>query len=309
MDNTLFKMMCLLIQKYDYWNNKGELGKDGYFYCRHQDLTDALGINRCDVPLVIESLFINKFIDVKSKGFGKRMTTRYKINWNKIKEIEKYSVIEMQEKGIYFEKLKRGVKTTYDKPMTKVCANCNTTIDTIDTKDKIDIINNNTTIVLENSREENNKKENNIKEKETTMTTDELEAIRIARTANFNRKNTTTNVVNENQTTKVVNNNFNFNFEDVATKVTGNNSTLKYDTFIQWLQERLEKLDAMAQWQQSSYFNSIINFVNKWYPHVEDPKFSQELVLNFLKQHFNETNSKMFTQEPRTAYGKRVIAQ
>lgn len=217
------------------------------------------------------------------------------------------AIASLVKKG-YFEIVKKGsnfthLGTTYQCLLESICAlNINNNYNNNFSN------NNNSTIVPIEVKKE--KEENIIKEeKETTMTTDELEAIRIARTANFNRKNTTTNVVNENQTTKVVNNNFNFNFEDVATKVTGNNTSIKYSTFIQWLQERLEKLDAMARWQQSSYSNSIINFVNKWYPKVEDPEYSQETMLLVLKQHFNEMNGNMFTTEPSTSYGKKKMVQ
>lgn len=168
LDGDCLKLFLILIQKETYWRNKGML-VDGYFSLTINEISDSLMLkNKDDVRCVIESLYINNLIDVICRTEkGRNTPNKFKINWNKIEEYNELSLHDIIEFKYRILKLKRGTKTTYDKEcvvnnkyemqdivqdvvqdvVQNVVQNVSTTIESINSIESIDNINNNTTIL------------------------------------------------------------------------------------------------------------------------------------------------------------------
>ena len=71
-----------LISKHKYFESKGMLDVDGYFYCIFKDLYQSTGIKRRQMESIRSKLQKMKFIDFKRKGIPARIW--YKINFKKV---------------------------------------------------------------------------------------------------------------------------------------------------------------------------------------------------------------------------------
>lgn len=175
LDNCCYKLFSLLIQEESYWKSINRLDSNGYFFQTVEEQMNVLNINRNEVNMTIESLYINNIIDVISEGCrGQRKTNRFKINWNKVIELSNINITEVIKTGIKIEKCPRGTKCTYSKVntevntevVTKVITEVNTKVTT-----KCDTILYNTNNIDNKNNIYNKEKENiiinnNIKEKE-----------------------------------------------------------------------------------------------------------------------------------------------
>lgn len=120
MDSDCLKMLNLLIQEESYWRSQGKL-VDGYFFKSINDLKeDMFMTNDQDLRLTIEALYRNGLVDVINQG-EKRKASKFKINMNKIIEIDSKSIIEVKKFYPRICKLKRGDVCTFMK--RKDCIN------------------------------------------------------------------------------------------------------------------------------------------------------------------------------------------
>lgn len=112
LDSDCLKMLNLLIQEESFWGSKGQL-VDGYFFKSINDLKDDMFMsNDQDVRLTIEALYINGIIDVINQG-DRHKASKFKINLEKIKEIDSKSILEVKKFCPLIRKLKRGSPCSY----------------------------------------------------------------------------------------------------------------------------------------------------------------------------------------------------
>lgn len=154
MDADCLKLFSILLQKHSFWYSKNLL-EDGYFVKSVEELARELEMkNIKDIRCTIQALVNAELIDVVAED-GKRKTARFKLNTEKINEIASENLFELKERNYYIHKLSRTEPITYyqqnDNKMLTKCT------PTINKKDKLNNINNNSNI--------NNIKENNILEK------------------------------------------------------------------------------------------------------------------------------------------------
>ena len=76
-----------LISKYKYFESKGMLDVDGYFYCIFEDLYQSTGLKRRQLESIRSKLQKLKFIDFKRKGIPAKIW--YKINFEKVLDAAK----------------------------------------------------------------------------------------------------------------------------------------------------------------------------------------------------------------------------
>lgn len=157
MDNDCYKLFSLLVQKESYWDYKGKLD-NGYFIKSIREIASELNIkNHKDVSCTIQALVNAELIEVIAEE-RKFETAKFKINWNKVKELAESNLHELKEFGIEINKLKRTEPITYTNKCTDKCTNICTKCTT--TKDKLNNIN------ILNKNNINNNTRINIKEKE-----------------------------------------------------------------------------------------------------------------------------------------------
>lgn len=115
LDCDCLKLMAILIQKESYWENKGKL-KDGWFVKTISELkTELECANTKDVRCVIQALVDSGLVSVAAYE-KKKMSARFKINWDKVNELNEISLYDMNEFDIeHIRKLSRNSKTTYNK--------------------------------------------------------------------------------------------------------------------------------------------------------------------------------------------------
>ena len=112
LDSDCLKMLNLLIQEESFWGSQGQL-VDGYFFKSINELkSDMFMANDQDVRLTIEALYTNGIIDVINQG-DKHKASRFKINQEKIKEIDSKSILEVKKFCPLIRKLKRGSLCSY----------------------------------------------------------------------------------------------------------------------------------------------------------------------------------------------------
>lgn len=112
LDSHCFKMLNLLIQEESYWKSKGKL-VDGYFFKSLNDLKeDMFRANEQDVRLTLEALYVNGLIDIIPQG-DQMKASKFKINLEKIIEIDQISILDVKKFFPRIIKLKRGSKCTY----------------------------------------------------------------------------------------------------------------------------------------------------------------------------------------------------
>ena len=112
LDSDCLKMLNLLIQEESYWKSKGKL-VDGYFFKSIDDLKKhMLMSNDQDVRLTLDALYINKLIDIIPQG-QQHKASKIKINQERINEIDKMTITDVEKFLPKVLKLKRGSKCSY----------------------------------------------------------------------------------------------------------------------------------------------------------------------------------------------------
>lgn len=113
LDSDLLKMLVILIQQEDYWNNAKKTAKDGSFY---KPMSEFAGIfrkkNLQDVRLMLQTLQSEKFIDIIPSR-SKKQANYYRINWDKIEEFNQIPIPQLLEFPM-IKTLKRKNKSTVD---------------------------------------------------------------------------------------------------------------------------------------------------------------------------------------------------
>jgi hypothetical protein len=114
LDSDCLKMLNLLIQESSYWEAQGQL-IDGYFNKSINELMDDMFMTcERDVRTTIESLYVNDLIDVITQGCVHK-ANKFKINIEKIKEIDSKSILEVKKFVPKIYKFKRDTNCTYAK--------------------------------------------------------------------------------------------------------------------------------------------------------------------------------------------------
>lgn len=120
LDSDCLKMLNLLIQEDSYWRSQGQL-KDDYFFKSINDLKDDMFMaNDQDVRLTIEALYANDLVDVINQG-DKHKASKFKINQEKIKEIDSRTILDVKKFYPRICKFQRGHSCSYMK--RKDCTN------------------------------------------------------------------------------------------------------------------------------------------------------------------------------------------
>ena len=112
LDSDCLKMLNILIQEESFWRSKKQL-VDGYFFKSLNDLKEDMFMgNDQDVRLTLEALYVNGLIDIINQG-EQMKASRFKINFEKIVEIDKISILEVKKFFPKIYRLKRGSKCSY----------------------------------------------------------------------------------------------------------------------------------------------------------------------------------------------------
>lgn len=113
LDSDLLKMLVILIQQEDYWNNSRKTEKDGSFY---KPMSEFAGIfrkkNLQDVRLMLQTLQSEKIIEIIPSR-SKKQANYYRINWEKIEEFNQIPIPQLLESPM-IKTLKRKNKSTVD---------------------------------------------------------------------------------------------------------------------------------------------------------------------------------------------------
>lgn len=144
-DALCLAVLIILIQKENYWKEKGRLSIDGYFYIANEEIARRINYGRNVVNETVEGLFRARIIDV-IPATTKREANKYKINWDIILSYNKLSIEELNHPDTKIYKVSRKETLTYTqrKKNAKNETNCTTILnksDIINTIDK-DINNN-----------------------------------------------------------------------------------------------------------------------------------------------------------------------
>ena len=172
LDSDCLKMLNLLIQEQSYWNSKGKL-VDNYFFKSVNDLKEDMFMsNDQDVRLTLEALYINELIDIIPQGEHHK-ASQFKLNLEKINEIDKMSITEVKKFLPRICKLRRGTKCSYidrkdvssiEQDVPKLSTNCTSIstpkLDNINNKDKSDNLKNKDKVENIDKIENENKIEN-----------------------------------------------------------------------------------------------------------------------------------------------------
>lgn len=143
LDIYCYKLFATLMQKESYWKNNNQLTEDGYFSMRIEDIEKSLGCQTKEINSTIEALYCCGLISVISVGTaGKRITNKYKINWNKVIEFSAIPIQQILDNDMIIKKCRRGTTLTY-RQQTEVSTqvrttprtNCHTTIENINNID------------------------------------------------------------------------------------------------------------------------------------------------------------------------------
>ena len=112
LDSDCHKMLNLLLQEHCYWSTKEQL-VDGYFFKSINDLKEDMFIsNDQDVRLILDALYRNGLIDIINQG-EQMKASKFKINLDKITEIDNMSILDVKKFLPRICKLKRGTKCSY----------------------------------------------------------------------------------------------------------------------------------------------------------------------------------------------------
>ena len=95
MDANCTKVLITLVQMSDYY------GKDGWFYRTMNNLEDATGLSQNVIRAALDTLYTEGLVDVDCTGVSKgKHPNHYKVNFEKFKEYEKYSLDEIVSGGV-----------------------------------------------------------------------------------------------------------------------------------------------------------------------------------------------------------------
>ena len=112
LDSDCLKMLNLLIQEQSYWDSKRQL-VDGYFFKSINDLKEDMFMsNDQDVRLTLEALYCNGLIDIINQG-EQMKASKFKINLEKIMEIDNMPILDVKKFLPRICKLNRGTKCSY----------------------------------------------------------------------------------------------------------------------------------------------------------------------------------------------------
>ena len=142
-DALCLAVLIILIQKENYWKDKGRLSIDGYFYIANEEIARRINYGRNVVNETIEGLFRARIIDV-IPATTKKEANKYKINWDVILSYNKRSIEELNHPDTKIYKVSRKETLTYTqrKKDAKNETNCTTTLVNIDNNINKDINNN-----------------------------------------------------------------------------------------------------------------------------------------------------------------------
>ena len=95
LDSDLLKMLSILIQQEDYWNNAKKLENDGSFYKTMNEFADIFRKkNLQDVRLMLQTLQSEKLIEIiPSKT--KKQANYYRVNWERIEEYNNFPIPQL----------------------------------------------------------------------------------------------------------------------------------------------------------------------------------------------------------------------
>jgi len=121
-DTNINNTLLILINKQTYWESLEELDENGYFFMSMEDLCHY---SLCDKRIMIhsiEALYRSKIVDVISKGTtNNKATNYYKINIDRIEELNKLSYEQCKLEKYKIKSVKRGEEITYRLDTTKPC--------------------------------------------------------------------------------------------------------------------------------------------------------------------------------------------
>ena len=174
LDSDCFKMLNLLIQEESYWKSKGRLDV-GYFFKSVNDLKEDMFMsNDQDVRLTLDALYVNGLIDIIPQG-EQMKASKFRLNMEKITEIDKMSILDVKKFFPKIYRLKRGSKCSYvdrkgvgsiEPGVPKLSTNCTSDstpkLYKLDNSNKIEKIDNSNIIDNKDKIENSNEIENNI---------------------------------------------------------------------------------------------------------------------------------------------------
>ena len=112
-DGNCLKLVSLLINKESYWKSKGKLD-NGFFFMTIEDISKSIHLSQKTINQSIEGLYRKEIIEVISEGTkGKRYTNRFRINWNKINDLDKLTIEELCHLSNQINSSKRKDKLNY----------------------------------------------------------------------------------------------------------------------------------------------------------------------------------------------------
>ena len=128
-DALCLAVLIILIQKENYWKDKGRLDSNGFFYTANAEIESRIGYKRNVVNETIEGLFRGNMIDIIPSS-SKKESNKYRINWNTILAYDKLSLEELNHPAMRIHKVtrKETLTYTYSKLDAKNETNCTTTL-------------------------------------------------------------------------------------------------------------------------------------------------------------------------------------
>lgn len=162
LDPYCYMAYSFLLEKWLYWDSKNRLD-NGYFHCSIKDLSDELCLkNSQDVTLVLSALYDDGFINIIPSD-GKGYENKYSINWDKVSQINKFSLDEIRQFERKTKKYSRGTACSYLQNVDDKHTNCSQIVsenEVYPTTNCSPTLNE-----LEEENEENEEKEKNYKKR------------------------------------------------------------------------------------------------------------------------------------------------
>jgi len=126
-DNNTRSLLLLLIKKQNYWSNLDELDSDGYFYLTNNDIEDVLSLCNKTIRQALEGLFRSGVISIISTGTtGIREANKFKINFEKIIELERLTLEQCKMEKYKIHTVGRGEELSYRKNVEVPCTQAKT---------------------------------------------------------------------------------------------------------------------------------------------------------------------------------------
>ena len=108
-DALCLAVLIILIQKENYWKDKGRLDSNGFFYTANAEIESRIGYKRNVVNETIEGLFRGNMIDIIPSS-SKKESNKYRINWNTILAYDKLSLEELNHPAMRIHKVTLYIK-------------------------------------------------------------------------------------------------------------------------------------------------------------------------------------------------------